>query len=412
MGKQKRNDSLKKVLFVISYLEKGGAERALSNITTHFPAGWDIDILVNDDRVIDYPFRGSILTLGITEKPRTGSIFFQLKVLLKRVRRLKCLKKKGRYTACISFLDSANIANILSGKGRCKVIVSVRSSLMQQGRKLQYRYIVIPLVKIFYNRADKIVAVSEGISDELISNFNLSSDKVVTIENGYDLLKIQEQAKEELTEKESKWFLEKKVVVTAGRLEEPKGQWHLIRAFTKVVKQIPNAVLLIIGSGELEGYLKRLVKEGGIESHVCFTGFVSNPYKYMSRAEVFVLPSLYEGFPNALAEAICLELPCIATDFHTGAREILSPNMCTAKEPLEYTKEAEYGILTLPCTGKRYKDIDTPLEKAEKNLAEAMIMLLRDDQKRTEYERKSALRRETLEISVVVDKWYELIGNS
>ena len=64
---------MKKILFVIPYLVEGGAERALSNITTHFPPGWDIDILVNDDTVVDYLFKGNVITLGITGEAKTGS---------------------------------------------------------------------------------------------------------------------------------------------------------------------------------------------------------------------------------------------------------------------------------------------------------------------------------------------------
>ena len=68
--------SMKSVLFVIPYLYNGGAERALSNITTHFPKDWEIDILVNSDKVKDYPFRGNILSLGIDKENGTCPWFF------------------------------------------------------------------------------------------------------------------------------------------------------------------------------------------------------------------------------------------------------------------------------------------------------------------------------------------------
>lgn len=175
MAEQEGPIKMKRVLFVISYLDKGGAERVLSNITIHFPQEWDIDILVNDDRVIDYPFRGSILTLGIKENPKTDSVFFQLKVLLKRIRRLRQLKKRGNYQACVSFLDSANVANILSGKRFCRIILSVHSSLKQSAKLPQYKYIVNPLVRLLYNYADRIVAVSEGVRKELVNYLGLRS---------------------------------------------------------------------------------------------------------------------------------------------------------------------------------------------------------------------------------------------
>lgn len=400
---------MKRILFVIPYLVEGGAERALSNITNHLPKDWNIDILVNDDSVIDYPFRGNILTLGITDKPRTGSVSFQFKVLIKRIKRLKQLKKTGNYQACISFLDSANIANILSGKRYCRIVVSVRISLIQSAQLPQYRYIVNPLAKLLYNRADKAVAVSKGVEMEMKEIFHIKSEKVTAIENGYNLVSIQQQGKEVLSDKENELLNDKVVIATTGRLSAQKGQWHLIRAFTEVIKQVPNVLLIIIGSGELEEYLKQLCQNYKMENHIYFTGHAANPYKYLSRADIFVFPSMYEGFPNALAEAVCLGLPCIATDFQTGAREILAPDMVGKDETVETVKEVEYGMLTPMCSGMQYADSSEPMEPAEKYLAEAMLELIRNTEKRDKYSRRSRERSKTLSIDAVINKWVEVV---
>ena len=400
---------MKKILFVIPYLVEGGAERALSNITTHFPPGWDIDILVNDDTVVDYLFKGNVITLGITGEAKTGSVMFQFRVFIKRVRRLRSLKNSRNYLACISFLDSANIANIVAGNSHCKTIVSVRVSLKQSAKKPQYRYVVNPLAKILYNTADKVVAVSEGVRNELIKDFKLKSQNVVTIENGYNLDELQSQAQRELTEKKRMVLDGRKVIITTGRLSEQKGQWHLIRAFTDVVKRIPDALLVVIGSGELEGYLKHLTQLCGMEQNVYFTGHVSNPYQYLSNAEVFILPSMREGFPNALAEALCIGVPCISTDFRTGARELLAPEVDVQGNGIEDIVEAEYGILTPLCSGRQYQDLQEPLEAAERYLAEAMIKLLTDDEKRNKYREKSKIRRESLKIETMISRWIEVI---
>lgn len=403
---------MKRVLFVISSLKKGGAERALSNITIYFPKEWDIDILVNNDEVIDYPFRGNIITLGISGKTWTNSILFQFKLLIKRITKLRRLKKSGKYQACISFLDSANIANVLSGKQYCRMVLSVRSSLQQSAKLPEYKYLVNPLVKLLYNNADKIVAVSRGVEGELSENFQLEKSKVITIDNGYDVSNIQRQGQEELQDNEKLFFDSRKVVVTAGRLTNAKGQWHLVRAFTEVVKEVPDAFLVILGSGELEQYLRQLAKACEIDDFIYFTGFVSNPYKYMSRSDIFVFPSLYEGFPNALAEAVCLGLPCIAADFHTGAREILAPDMVEGDNAVENVMEVAYGLLTPVCSGKYYKDMSEPLEPAENCLAQAIIRMLTDEKKVYEYRKKSVQRRESMKIDVVVNKWVELIEES
>lgn len=165
----------------------------------------------------------------------------------------------------------------------------------------------------------------------------------------------------------------KKIVMTAGRLAEPKGQWHLIRAFTVVAKRVPEAVLVILGTGELKKYLEELVKRCNLEGRVIFAGYVSKPYQYEKYADVFVLSSLYEDFPNALAEVVCLGLPCIATDFSAGAREILAPEMKTEIKEIESIVEAEYGILTPICSGIQYADAKEPLEEPECFLTDAIL---------------------------------------
>ena len=140
----------KKILFVIPYLAKGGAEKILSNITIHFPGEWEIDILVNDDQVIDYPFKGNIITLGVTEKPKLNSVLFQFRVFLKRIRKLRKLKKEGNYQACVSFLDSTNVASILTGNKYCKNIINIVNNMSaSEKNEWIYRYIVSPLIKLF-----------------------------------------------------------------------------------------------------------------------------------------------------------------------------------------------------------------------------------------------------------------------
>lgn len=400
----------KHVLFVIPYLANGGAQRALSNITLHFPEEWDIDILVNSDRYMSYPYRGNIISLEINEKPKTSSVLFQFKVFVKRAVKLYGLKRKKRYAACISFLDSANIANILSGKKYCKVIVSVRCSLIHPANSWQYRYIVNPLVKLLYNNSDKVVAVSKGVAKELVQYFHLQQSKVVAIENGYDVNEIRNLSlcKQGINKDILLANNGKKVIITSGRLSDQKGQGHLIRAFSRVCRQVQDSVLVILGMGPLEGYLKQLAVKNNIEDKVFFAGFTRNPFYHIAKADVFVLPSLYEGYPNSLAEAVCCGIPCIATDFQTGAREILAPQLFGKDNRIDHMVLSEYGILTPVCSGKKYSGGEL-LEEAEEVLADAMILLLQDKEKNAYYRTKSMERRRELGIGKVVRQWVELL---
>lgn len=397
----------KSVLFIIPYLCDGGAERALSNITTHFPSEYNIDILVNCDKKIDYLFRGNIISLGIDDEKRVDSVWFQFRALIRRIYNLKRIKEKDKYYACISFMDSANFANILTGNRYAKTIVSVRNSLVNTD-SIVYKFLVNPMAKLLYNRADKVVAVSQELAIELENEFAIDRGRIVVIENGYDLEEIRKKAEFPIESDLIESLQGKKVVCCVGRLTKQKYHWHLIRAFKKVSMEIPNAILLIVGTGKLEEYLSELIKECNLEEKVILYGFSDNVYSLEKNSDIFVFPSGWEGFPNALAEAMCVGLPCIATDFHTGAREILAPELLGDTAEISQIEKCGYGILTPLCSGKKYRG-DEPLEYAEEKLAEAMIMLLQNDALREEYRKKSLERSQLMGIDEVVKKWIAVI---
>ena len=113
------------------------------------------------------------------------------------------------------------------------------------------------------------------------------------------------------------------VVINVARLEEQKGQEYLIRSFVRIKKEIPLTKLVILGEGHLEHKLRDLAKGLGLEQDVVFLGWQKNPFKFLAYSKVFVLSSLWEGFPNTLLEAMALGLPVISTDCPSGPNEII-----------------------------------------------------------------------------------------
>jgi len=398
---------LKRVLFVIESLGGGGAEGVLANITMHFPSDWQIDILVNDESLIAYPYKGNILSLS---RPYQKTFISHIFNILKRISYLRKLKKNNGYTACISFLDSANISNILSGNKYCKTIVSIRGDIMADIS--YYRFISRPLAKVLYQYADKVIVVSKEIEWKLIHFLKMPKKKVIAIKNGYDCEWIAEQMKE--MPKQGIKFnafpdMNWKVVITVGRLVDVKGQWHLIRAFANVIKAEEQAVLFIVGDGDLKHYLEAVIKECNLNKRVILIGYSDNPYWYLARADLFVLPSLYEGYPNALAEAVCCGVPCIAADVHSGPREILAPGLNAVGERVSDISEEEYGVLVPGCSGRRYTGNEA-LEPAEQKMAEAISMLLSDDSKREHYRQRCFSRSRDLNIKEIIDQWIDAIS--
>ena len=399
----------KKILFVIPYMSEGGAQRALSNIQKELANTYSIDTLINGEFNRVYPNYGNVYTLKIDNRRKKDSVLFQFLVFLKRVHRLRDLKNTNDYIACISFVDSANVANIITKSKKTKTIISVRTSIAESAKVLpQYKYIVSPMVKLLYPRADRIITVSEELRRELICSFGINARIIQTIYNGFDIENINMLSQEDIDNSVLLRVKGKRIVFTAGRLNIAKNQWHLIRAFSIIKKKLPNTVLVIAGTGELEEYLQSLTEKLGLSKDIIFLGFESNVYRYMANADVFVLPSCYEGFPNALCEAMCVGAPCVVTDFKTGAREIIAPELLFSDEVLNKATECEYGIITPKCSGKKYIG-EEPLESAELELADAITRVLEDERLMVRYRSKSRERSRFFTIHDAARKWEEEI---
>lgn len=178
------------------------------------------------------------------------------------------------------------------------------------------------LIRRFYSWADAIIAVSNGVADDLTQVAGIPREYVRTIYNPIVRPELHEKAQAPL---DHPWFKpgQAPVVLAAGRLTEQKGFSTLIQAFARV-RQAQPARLLILGEGEQRSALEALSRQLGLDSDVRLPGFEANPYRYMARASVFVLSSRWEGLPGVLIEALACGVRLVATDCPSGPREILS----------------------------------------------------------------------------------------
>lgn len=400
---------MKKVIFIASTLNTGGAQKVLSNIVMKLPEEYHAVIVLNDAQNIVYPYKGEIVDLGFRPKENKMSLWYQGMVFIKRIMALRKLKRTGEYVAAVSFLDSANVANILSGKKYCRTIVSVHNNLTESASSRIYKYLVNPMVRVLYGKADKVVTVSKGIEYDLIHNLKLSPENIVTIYNGHDIDKIREMSEKPIPEKCQSWFEGKgPFLVTMGRMNYQKGQWHLIRALSYVKNKFPDIKLIILGDGELREYLENLIQEYRIQENVILGGFVENPFCILQNCDVYVFPSLFEGFPNALIEALSVGLPCISADFRSGAREILAPKLPIEKQTENKILYEQYGILVPVCDGKL--NHDKKLINGEIYLAEAIIQLLSQNDLQKRYKQKTEQAVCQWTSANMVNKWLEIIG--
>jgi glycosyltransferase involved in cell wall biosynthesis len=396
-----------KVAFIIGSLSGGGAERVISNLSLHLNDEIERYIVVYNCEKIGYPYKGNLIKLKPCKKGEVKGWFQKIYYLYKYVNAIKKIRTQHGIQVWVSFLATPNIINLLSGSGG-KKIVSVRDYTSREIRGL-YSEVYACFLKVFYNNADAIVAVSKGVKADLVKNYGVNEKKVEVIYNPYDIESIQNSVNEAIGEKYRHLF-KNQVIISVGRLMHLKGQRHLIRAFSKVKKQHNNAKLILLGSGELESELRMIINELNLENDIHLLGFQENPFKFIHNSTVFVLPSLTEGFPNALVEAMACSIPVISADCRAGPREILSPDSDYDKETsiIEY---APYGILVPTCDGKNH-DAASPLTSQENILADSIIELLGDRDLREKYSLMAEKRANDFKIDNITPQWERLILRS
>lgn len=399
---------MRSVLIVVSTLNTGGAQKAAAELSLILAEKYNVDILVNDECDKTFLHAGNVISLGFKSEKNKRKLLYQIRVLIKRVCFIAHASRKRRYKAVISFLDSANYSNIIGNIfSDTKTICSVHNTISKRNDKL-YKYIVEPIDRVLYKYADYIISVSDGVKKDLIENVGVKNNNVTTIYNGFNLDDILNKSKEPLMNDHNLLFDDSFVISTMGRLCQQKGQWHLIRALRECVKSFPKLKLIILGEGEYREYLEELVRKCNLEQNIHFIGFDSNPNKYIAKSDLFVFPSLYEGFGNALVEAMSLGVPCVATDYECGAREILSPDVIDNKLPTESYYLGKYGVIIPPLDNAHYNAED-PETSEEHVLSQAIMCFVKDNNLKEKYSRAAQQGAERFNISCIARKWFDII---
>jgi glycosyltransferase involved in cell wall biosynthesis len=235
-------------------------------------------------------------------------------------------------------------AKILS-RGNFRLILSEHSTLSMNkvnARGFKSRFIPYLMAKS-YPYADRIVAVSEGVADDLIREIGIDRKKVIVINNPVITPELFQKAEEHI---DTNYFTnnETPIIIAVGRLGVEKSFDSLIKAFSLVRKQTKSR-LLILGEGEQRTTLETLAKELDIQNDLSLPGFVSNPYKYLKDAAVFVLSSRWEGLPTVLIEALAVGISVVSTDCPSGPREILENGRWGRLVPVGNIKEMAQAII-------------------------------------------------------------------
>jgi glycosyltransferase involved in cell wall biosynthesis len=302
-------------LFLPSF-DGGGAEKAALHLIQGFvERGIKVDLLLNS---VEGPYLSKV-------PPQVRIVGLKSSNILSKVLALANYLRSEHPTVLLSFLDNVNAAGWAKHltRVRTKIIVSVQNNLSIElpSRFGFFGKLKIHFLGLAYRQADIVVAVSQGVAEDLAGISGISIKDIRVIYNPVVTTDLLEKKKESISHL---WFApgEPPIILGAGRLVKQKDFPTLIRAFS-LVGQNRLAHLMIVGEGEERSRLEAMMRELNLENDIALPGFVENPYAYMDRASVFVLSSSWEGLPTVLIEAMACGCPVVATDCPSGPREIL-----------------------------------------------------------------------------------------
>ena len=357
-----------KVLFVISCLSYGGAEKNLILVANYLQRkGHGVAVCnFNERPTVRKPDEGVICFDMEYGEEKTGRYAWihtrkmQYKFLAESCKRFSP-------DVIVSFLNMPNALSVICGKRmHIPVIISERADPYQAISKIDR------IMHFLYNRADGAVFQTEGAkafySEKLQKRSTVIPNPVI-ISNKDGIRHDHSTAGRE--------------IAFVGRFElKQKRQDVMIKAMRIVLKSYPDYKLVFWGDGEDEARTKELSVSLGISDNVVFAGASSNVLADIAQSEMFVLTSDYEGIPNVLIEAMSIGMPCIATDCSPGGARMLLDN-------------GKYGII-VPCGD-------------EQAVADAIVTYIENKELAREYGAKAMCITERFSYDVIMQKWEDYL---
>jgi len=326
---------MKKIAFFTQNLDFGGVQKSVSTLANYLIDFYEVSIiLAEDNKDINYTMNQKInIHMIETKKFDLTKDSIGEDIFGYRINALEALLSELEVDLVFSYEDYNNLI-LLSTKNTAKKAVSCRNCIEEKFVLSGHIHFLncefyMKKIKELYIKADLIVTVSQEIQNEiyLISN----STKIVTIYNG-----ISENTKDMLPTEYKNYIL------NVARLVPQKGQRDLISAF-KILENKITQNLVFVGDGKDNNELEHLIQTLNLKSRVFLVGF-DNPYKYVKNCDLFVLPSYYEGFSNALLEVMSCKKNVVAYEYK-GSREILyDENLCRLKNIDELSERILYYL--------------------------------------------------------------------
>lgn len=297
---------IKKVIFYIPSLSIGGAERVTIDIYNKLNRNlFSYKLCVGTDN-LDF-------VNGI--KNKNELILFDKNNTKKSIIPFLKTIKNEKPDLIVGILAHGNII-----AGLTSLIFDVPYILINHGDLLSYKnnfedssIFIKQLLKFFYKKADNSIVVSQELFDFLKEIYNIQTNKINLLDNPINKEYIETKAKNDNI---SKFFKEDNTnIISIGRLSKEKGHKYLIMASNLLLKKNSNINIFIIGDGPEYNNLLNQIRENDLEDKIFLLGKTNNPYKYLMRSDIFILPSIREASPITILEAGICKTPIITTDW-------------------------------------------------------------------------------------------------
>jgi GalNAc-alpha-(1->4)-GalNAc-alpha-(1->3)-diNAcBac-PP-undecaprenol alpha-1,4-N-acetyl-D-galactosaminyltransferase len=300
-----------KIVFLLSDLGAGGAERVATTLCNAWAAaGHEVTLIAtfSGSSTPFYPLREEVAVVSLADLVRGSR-----KTVWSYARRLLTLRRLIRQqqaNVVVSFLSNVNVAAILATAFTAvPVIVSIRSDPGSTPLPRPWRMACAAL----YRYADAVVVQTDSVLRN-IGRYYPGVRRVVRVPNPLP------QRLEEIVRNGQAG--PRRVFLSLGRLDSQKQVDHCIAAFGELAPTHADWDLHVYGDGPARGDLEQLAGRLGLADRVIFRGQTAQPWEVMAQADAFVMPSSFEGFPNALLESMAVGLPCVVYDCPSGPAEM------------------------------------------------------------------------------------------
>ena len=326
----------KNILLISPETGFGGSEKSFASLTVDLSRHYNIyTAFFSTIENPVYPIGGETINLNTIP---AKNLFWSVKNLIIRYKKIKSIKKEKNIHISISFLEGANYLNVLTRKNE-NCIISIRGSLINDTNiKGILGFIRIKiLIPFLYKKADRIVCISNGLKNEMIRSFNLNADKIHVIYNMINVKEIRQKSLESIEPKFQKLF-KNHSLINHSRISPEKGLQFQLLILKSLLKKLPNIKLFIVGKGpfkkelikvcqslDLTYYEREMMNDNPDYYNVIFWGYTKNPFNLLEKATLFISTSLAEGLGNSILEAMACKCMVISTDCPYGPREIILP---------------------------------------------------------------------------------------